>query len=58
MFHKKQNYTKNYTCTDYRTEMTLLGLKKRLENEVGMSRREREDIVEEIQRLESEMHMD
>ena len=55
---KKQNYIKNYTCTDYRAEMTLLGLKKKLENEEGLSKQERRDIFEEIQRLELEMHMD
>ena len=55
---KEQNHINNYTCRDYREEMTLLGLKKRLESEDGLSKEERRIIVEEIRKLELEMHMD
>ncbi len=46
-----------YTCSDYRTEMRLLGLKKRLhENDLGKS--EKQDIEAEIARLEKILQMD
>ena len=45
-----------YTCHDYREEMTLLGLKKRL-NSPGLSGDERREIEEAIRRLEVEMEM-
>jgi hypothetical protein len=44
-------------CSDYRKEMTLLGLKKRL-NDAGLSLEERQAISDEIQRLESETGLD
>jgi len=46
-----------YGCSDYRKEMILLGLKKRL-NEAGLSAQERQAITDEIQRLESETGLD
>jgi hypothetical protein len=46
-----------YGCSDYRREMTLLGLKKRL-NDTGLSTEERQAITDEIQRLESETGLD
>ena len=46
-----------YTCSDYRTEMRLLGLKKRL-NETDLSRSEKQDIEAEIVRLEKILQMD
>ena len=46
-----------YTCHEYREEMTLLGLKKRL-NSPGLSAEERRQIEQEIRRLESAMGME
>jgi len=46
-----------YTCNDYRTEMMLLGLNRRL-NEEGLSEVERKVIIEEIKKLESKLGMD
>ena len=46
-----------YGCGDYRKEMILLGLKKRLDD-TGLSAEEKEAITEEIQRLESETGLD
>ena len=45
-----------YTCVDYRSEMKLLGLKKRLEEE-NLNEEERDQIVQEIKELEKEMQM-
>ena len=48
---------KKYTCSDYRTEMRLLGLKKRLhENDLGKS--EKQAIEAEIVKLEQILQMD
>lgn len=46
-----------YTCREYREEMTLLGLRKRL-NSPGLSDDERRKIKEEIHKLESAMGME
>lgn len=46
-----------YTCADYRQEMVLLGLRKRLRDE-QLSDAQREKILREIHRLEMEMGMD
>jgi len=46
-----------YTCVDYRSEMKLLGLKRRLEEE-NLSEEERSQIVQEIKELEKKMDMD
>ena len=46
-----------YTCSDYRTEMRLLGLKKRLQ-ETDLSTPEKQDIEAEIARLEKILQMD
>ena len=48
---------KKYTCSDYRTEMRLLGLKKRL-NENDLSKLEKQDIEAEIVELEKILQMD
>ena len=45
-----------YTCVDYRSEMKLLGLKRRLEEE-NLSEEERAQIVQEIKELEKKMDM-
>lgn len=47
----------NYTCNDYRAEMILLGLKRRLEKN-GLSEKERKDILREIEKLEAAMKLD
>ena len=46
-----------YTCAEYRQEMLLLALRKRL-NEKGLSEKERKKITAELQRLEAQMQMD
>lgn len=43
-----------YTCSDYRIEMQLLGLKRRLE-EKNLTAEERETLLKEIQNLERQM---
>mgnify|MGYP000028255359 CR=1 FL=1 len=45
---------KTYTCNEYREEMRLLGLKKRL-NEKDLSKTEKQTIEAEITRLEKLM---
>jgi len=47
----------NYTCTDYRTEMVLLGLKRRLELE-DLSAEEKKEILKQIKKLEAAMGLD
>ncbi len=46
-----------YTCQEYRSEMLLLGLHKRL-NEKEISENEKQHIREEIKKLESDMGME
>ena len=46
--------TKKYTCDDYREEMRLLGLKKRL-GENDLDEAEKQIIEAEIKRLEKEV---
>jgi hypothetical protein len=43
-----------YTCNEYREEMILAGLKKRL-TQTGLSENERSDIEKEIRRIEKIM---
>ncbi len=45
-----------YTCNEYRTEMILLGLNNRL-NQENLAEEERKKIEEEIARLEKDMGM-
>ncbi len=45
-----------YTCSDYRLEMMLLGLKRRL-NEETLSESEKEKLLKEIRKIEDEMEM-
>jgi hypothetical protein len=44
------------TCSDYRDEMTLLALRRRL-NEAGLSKEEKRRIVAEIRQLEKRIGM-
>ncbi len=46
-----------YTCQDYRAEMILAGLRRRL-NDQSLAREEKEAILLEIERLEKEMGLD
>ncbi len=48
---------KNYTCSDYREEMRLIGLKKRLHEE-SLSPTEKQVIEAEINELEKILQMD
>ncbi len=43
-----------YTCTDYRTEMMLLGLKLRLEKD-ELDDEEREALLSQIRKIEEQM---
>jgi hypothetical protein len=45
-----------YTCSDYRLEMILLGLRRRL-NEETLSESEKQRLRKEIRKIESEMQM-
>jgi hypothetical protein len=47
----------DYTCVDYRTEMILLGLKRRLQSE-SLSEKEKDDIRLQIKELEASMGLD
>lgn len=46
----------NYTCNDYREEMILLGLQKRL-NQADLTEEERKEILKEIEIIEKQMGM-
>lgn len=46
-----------YTCSDYRTEMILLGLKKRL-SQAELPPDERRALLDEIRLLEADLQMD
>ena len=47
---------KKYTCSDYREEMRLIGLKKRL-NEATLSPKEKQIIEAEIAKLEKALEL-
>ncbi len=47
----------NYTCTDYRSEMILLGLTRRLQAE-GLDSHQAEELRRQIKALKAEMGMD
>jgi len=46
----------NYTCNDYRGEMILISLNKKLSSN-QLDEKERQEIKKEINRLEKEMGM-
>jgi hypothetical protein len=48
---------KRYTCNDYRQEMMLAGLRKRLADP-RLSPSERESLEKEVKRLEVQMGLD
>jgi hypothetical protein len=45
-----------YTCSDYREEMILLGLKRRL-SQADLGSDERKEIIKEIEDIENRMGM-
>ncbi|MCD6274037.1 MAG: hypothetical protein J7K30_14630 [Deltaproteobacteria bacterium] len=49
--------TGHYTCKDYREEMMLLGLKKRLNN-TDLPENERRLIKKQIEKIEKKMQFD
>ena len=53
---QKNNPAPKYTCNQYREEMILLGLQKRLASP-GLTAEEREGLLKEIERVEQEMGM-
>jgi hypothetical protein len=46
-----------YTCIDYRVEMILLTLKRRLQHE-GLSKKERDDILLQIKKIEERIGLE
>lgn len=44
----------SYSCNDYREEMILLGLQKRL-HQPGLTEEERHKIIKEIEKVEKQM---
>ena len=53
----KNNDKNKYNCMDYRKEMTLLGLKKKLQNN-KLSKDEKKVLKDEISKLEKEMGLE
>jgi hypothetical protein len=49
-----KNKKENYTCSDYRQEMILLGLRKQLNDEC-LSDKEQQEILDQIKKLEEKM---
>ncbi len=47
----------NYTCTDYRDEMILVGLTRRLQD-ARLNSRQKEELRRQIKKIEAEMGMD
>ena len=48
---ENEEYPQNYTCNEYREEMILLGLRRRLQIP-GLSEDEIKKLLQEIKRLE------
>ena len=51
------NPTGKYTCTEYREEMQLLGLKRQLEDP-GLTEKERRRITDRVRELEAQIGME
>jgi len=51
---EKSNTGGQYTCNEYREEMILLGLQKRLSSK-GLTRKEKESLLKEIAQVEKRM---
>ena len=54
---EKSNTAGQYTCNEYREEMILLGLQKRLSSN-DLTPEERQSILKEIARVEKQMGLD
>jgi len=54
---EKSNTGGLYTCNEYREEMILLGLQKRLSSK-GLSPEEKESLLKEIAKVERQMGID
>ena len=57
MNEEKQGQASPYTCNDYRQEMILLAMRRKLQDG-GLAENERRRLHEEIARLEKRMGMD
>lgn len=55
-FFNMKNKKDNYTCSDYRQEMILLGLRKQL-NDDCLSDKEEQQVLDQIEKLEEKMGM-
>ena len=53
-FFNMINKKDNYTCSDYRQEMILLGLKKQL-NDDCLTDKEQQLVLDQIEKLEEKM---
>jgi len=51
-----KNKKDNYTCSDYRQEMILLGLRKQL-NDERLTNQEQQQLLDQIEKLEEKMDM-
>jgi hypothetical protein len=51
------SFKNKYTCNEYREEMILLGLKKRLTSS-DLTQEEKEKLQKEIQKIEKQMDME
>ncbi len=54
----KPSPERTYTCSDYREEMRLLALRRRLEQGSDLTAEERRAIAREVEDLERSMAMD
>ncbi len=54
---KNTDISRKYTCNEYREEMILLGLQKRLSSE-KLSPKEKENLLMEITKVEKQMGID
>jgi hypothetical protein len=55
-FFNMKNKKDIYTCSDYRQEMILLGLRKQL-NDDCLSDKEQQQVLDQIEKLEEKMGM-
>lgn len=51
------SFKHKYTCTEYREEMILLGLQKKLAS-TDLTAEEKAGLIEEIKKIEKEMDME
>ncbi|MBC8441903.1 MAG: hypothetical protein H8D87_19725 [Deltaproteobacteria bacterium] len=54
---EKSNKGGQYTCNEYREEMILLGLQKRLSSK-GLTQKEKESLLKDIAKVEKQMGID